>query len=120
MDTAVIKSMIECLKMEAKSQINSHQRVYNSVMNDLGPYCAIRRYETINEFTRTDLRFIGFFNCPKYYEKIQINLNDWNTDDSFTMANSNSFFESLGNSLDSPRKQIFMDILEKFSSFVMK
>ena len=29
-------------------------------------------------------------------------------------------FESLGNSLDSPRKQIFVDILGKFSYFIMK
>ena len=43
MDAAIIKSVLECLKTEARSQINSHQRVYNSVMNDLGPYSAIRR-----------------------------------------------------------------------------
>ena len=33
------------------------------------------------------------------------------TDRSFTMADSNSFFKSLGNSSDNSRKQIFRGIL---------
>ena len=41
---------------------------------------------------------------------VQSNLDGSNTDDSFTMANSNSFFESLRNSCDSSRKQIFKEI----------
>ena len=44
-------------------------------------------------------------------EYLQKNLNDSNIDGSFIMANSNSFFEYLGNSLDSSGKQIFMGIL---------
>ena len=46
---------------------------------------------------------------------IQQNLNDSNTYDSFTMANSNSFLSpSLGNSSDSSRKQIFRSLLGSF------
>ena len=49
------------------------------------------------------------------YFYIMSNLNSSNTDDAFTMANSNSFFQSLRNSTGSSRKQIFRDIF--FSSF---
>ena len=48
------------------------------------------------------------------------NVNDWNTDESFTVADSNSFFGSPGNSSQGSRKQIFSDILGKFSYFIMK
>ena len=41
---------------------------------------------------------------------IQSNLDSSNTDGSFNMANSNSFFEFLRNSSDSSRKQIFREI----------
>ena len=41
---------------------------------------------------------------------LMLNLNSSNTDGSFTMANSNSFFEFLRNSSNSSRKQIFKDI----------
>ena len=41
---------------------------------------------------------------------IQSNLAGSNTDGSFTMANSNSFFESLRNSFDELRKKIFKEI----------
>ena len=47
----------------------------------------------------------------KITSDIQSNLDSSNTDDSFTMANSNSFFESLRNSSDSPTKQIFKESL---------
>ena len=60
-----------------------------------------------------------FGSCNTSGLEIQENLNDSNIDGSFTMANSN-VFESLRNSLDSPRKQIFMDIFGNFSYFVMK
>ena len=43
------------------------------------------------------------------YNDIQSNLNSSNTDDSFTMDNSNSFFESLQNSSEISRNQIFRD-----------
>ena len=33
-----------------------------------------------------------------YGDRLQQNLNDSNTDDSFIMTNSNSFFTTLGNS----------------------
>ena len=39
-----------------------------------------------------------------------MNLNSSNTDDSFTMANSNLIFESLRNSSASSRKQMFREI----------
>ena len=42
--------------------------------------------------------------------ELQSNLNSSNTDGSFTMANSNLVFESLWNSSDSLRKQIFREI----------
>ena len=38
---------------------------------------------------------------------IQYNLNDSNMDGSFTVDDSNSFFQSLQNSSNSSRKQIF-------------
>ena len=41
---------------------------------------------------------------------LQSNLNSSNTDGAFSMANSSSFFESLRNSSDSSRKQIFQEI----------
>ena len=41
---------------------------------------------------------------------IQSNLDGWNTDGLFTMANSNLVFESQQNSPDSLRKQIFREI----------
>ena len=40
---------------------------------------------------------------------IQYNLNGWNTDGSFTVDDSNSFFQSIQNSSNSSRKQIFRD-----------
>ena len=42
---------------------------------------------------------------------LQSNLDGSNIDGSFTMANSNSFFETLRNSSNSSRKQIFKEIL---------
>ena len=51
---------------------------------------------------------------------IQKNFIDSNTDGSFTVADSNLFFESLGDSSNSSRKQIFRGILGKFSYFIMK
>ena len=45
-----------------------------------------------------------------------VNLDGSNTDGSFTMANLNSFFESLRNSSDSS-KQIFKEF---FSYFIVK
>ena len=48
---------------------------------------------------------------------IPINIADSNTDDSFTMAKFEPVFVSLGNFLDSPRKQIFMNNRGKFSYF---
>ena len=52
---------------------------------------------------------------PMYKKKayklhVQSNLNSSNVDGSFTMANSNSFFETLWNSSDSSRKHIFIEI----------
>ena len=44
-----------------------------------------------------------------YYMYIQYDLNGSNTDGSFTMDDSNSFFQSLQNSSNSSRKQIFRD-----------
>ena len=44
------------------------------------------------------------------YIIIQSNRNSSNTDGSFTMADSNLFFESLRNTSDSSRKQIFKEI----------
>ena len=41
---------------------------------------------------------------------IQLNLNSSNTDGSFTMANFKLVFQSLRNSSDSSRKQIFKEI----------
>ena len=40
---------------------------------------------------------------------LQYNLNGLNTDGSFTIDDSNSFFQSLQNSSNSSRKQIFRD-----------
>ena len=40
---------------------------------------------------------------------VQYNLNGSNTDGSFTMDDSNSFFQSLQKSSNSSRKQIFRD-----------
>ena len=42
-------------------------------------------------------------------KKIQCNLSGSNTDGSFTVDDSNSFFQSLQNSSNSSRKQIFRD-----------
>ena len=47
----------------------------------------------------------------KITSDIQSNLDSSNTDDSFIMANSNSFFESLRNFSDSSTKQIFKESL---------
>ena len=41
-----------------------------------------------------------------------------NTDSSFTMANSNSFSESLRNSFDSSRKQIVRDFILFYDDIV--
>ena len=41
--------------------------------------------------------------------EIQYNLNGSNTDGSFSVDDSNSFFQSLQNSSNSSRKQIFRD-----------
>ena len=49
---------------------------------------------------------------------MQQNLYDSNTDGSFTVADSNAFFESLGNSSDNS-KQIFRGIVGKFSYFII-
>ena len=40
---------------------------------------------------------------------LQYNLNGWNTGGSFTVDDSNSFFQSLQNSSNSSRKQISND-----------
>ena len=40
---------------------------------------------------------------------VQYNLNDSNKDGSFTVDDSNSFFQSLQNSFNSSRKQLFRD-----------
>ena len=52
----------------------------------------------------------------KKKKKIQYNLNGSNTDGSFTVDDSN-FFQSLQNSSNSSRKQMFRDL---FSYFIMK
>ena len=54
------------------------------------------------------LRTVAF---PKSFSLIHLNLNGSNTDGSFTVYNSKSFFESLGNSSDSSRKQTIRTIL---------
>ena len=53
-------------------------------------------------------------------KRIQSVFNSANIDGSFTMADSNSFFESLGNSSNSLRKHMFRNILWNFSDFIMK
>ena len=50
------------------------------------------------------------------YKHIQYNLNGSNPDGSFTVDDSNSFFQSLQNPSNSSRKQIFRD----FSYFIME
>ena len=47
------------------------------------------------------------------------NLNVSNTYDSFTMANSNSLFESQGNYFR-PKRETFMDCLGNVSYFIIK
>ena len=49
---------------------------------------------------------------------IQSNLNNSNTDGLFTMANLNSFFESVPNSSNISRKQIFREILLFYQEIV--
>ena len=49
---------------------------------------------------------------------IQSNLNSSNTDGSFTMANSNSFFEFLQNPSASSRKQIVREIFLLYHEIV--
>ena len=49
---------------------------------------------------------------------LQYNLNGSNPDGSFTVDDSNSFFESLRNSSDSSRKQIFREILSFYHEIV--
>ena len=70
---------------------------------------ALKSYKTTYIYDMTYL-----LTSHQFY--LQSNLNSSNTDGSFTMANSNSFFESLRNSSDSLRKQIFTD----FSYYIMK
>ena len=42
-DSLVVKSVLDCLKKEAAAHISAIQKVYNSIMNNLGPSSAIRR-----------------------------------------------------------------------------
>ena len=55
-----------------------------------------------------DVRSIHFLKRQFIY--LQSNLYGSNTDGSFTMANSNTFFESLRNSSENSRKQIFKEL----------
>ena len=50
--------------------------------------------------------------------KVQSNLSISNTDGSFTVVNSNWFLESLRNSSDSLRKQIFTDFFLLYHEIV--
>ena len=56
----------------------------------------------------------------KQYTLIQYNLNGSNPDCSFTVGDSNSFFQSLQNPSNSSRKQIFRDLNQCESDFVME
>ena len=111
------------MKSKTKSVLKYRLLLIESVRYN----CNAERFVTANGFLRCivlskilSLQTFRAFLLQRYTflpsrEMLQSNLNSSNTDGSFTMANPNTFFESVRNSADSSRKQI-----RKFSYFIKK